>query len=901
ARADRAAAAGNDVRAAILAAQATRGDRTGLWFVPGAADRPFDRFVGRLAKALELGEDAADRWRAALRPLLGPASLGWWNAERRLLYDLQKVCADAEAEVYNTNVVEWVLELCRRPLHRKLPLQRPALVARHLKSAEHRLTGCRLPAEARHALEHLFHDAVHRADHALRAAVTPRAAAAFDAVGLVPRNAVERAARDKVADEMADAVLRDGYLTFGGLRDTISRNALRCEDLRNPLEWAGYDQLLRLDRQLGDHLDGVYRRGEIYRYGFQKFSSWLFATRPARFVTRLAVMPVVGAVVLVAGFQFTILHLLHAIVGWAPHVFPEHHEDFDGWEDLPKFYPTIGMALFLVLVINWPAFRRASGRVAKWLFRQVGFVVSELPERLIRNPVVRWLTTNRRARLAGRWVLKPLVFASVAYWLLPHKSPIYVEVLVFVVVFLIVNVVVNSPPGRAVEEAVLYSLRVGWVRYTADTLAGAFRAVMRFFERMVETVDRALYAVDEWLRFRSGQKRGSLLGKAVLGVFWFYIAYVFRFALNLLVEPQVNPIKHFPVVTVSHKLLLPLALPPHHAAGSASVPSPFGGILQQAFAMPVHQANTWALSIIWLIPGIFGFLAWELKENWKLYRANLPRSLRPVHFGSHGESVAQLLRPGFHSGTLPKAYAKLRKAHRLSGGAGGAAEEGMEFPLAVHKPLEAIHHVEEGVRHFVERSFLSLLNRHPAFAGTPVELAGLRLGPTRIVVDLASPAAGPTPLRVSFEQVAGWIVAGTVDAGWTADLAGIRAAVFAAALRGFYKQAAVDVVREDVDRALAGRGVRWELRHKQLVVRPTDPAAAAPAVYWLHEREMTPRTPDGEPAANLPVLADADVLFRVAEIPWDAWVALWGTADDGPANAQVEATARARATEPVHA
>ncbi len=48
-----------------------------------------------------------------------------------------------------------------------------------------------------------------------------------------------------------------------------------------------------------------------------------------------------------------------------------------------------------------------------------------------------------------------------------------------------------------------------------------------------------------------------MVAKAGLGLFWFFVAYVLRFAVNVLIEPQINPIKHFPVVTVSHKLLLP--------------------------------------------------------------------------------------------------------------------------------------------------------------------------------------------------------------------------------------------------------------------------------------------------------------------------------------------------------
>ena len=50
------------------------------------------------------------------------------------------------------------------------------------------------------------------------------------------------------------------------------------------------------------------------------------------------------------------------------------------------------------------------------------------------------------------------------------------------------------------------------------------------------------------------------------------------------------------------------------------------------------QAKTYATTIAFLIPGIFGFLVWELKENWRLYGANRPRQLKPVPIGHHGET-----------------------------------------------------------------------------------------------------------------------------------------------------------------------------------------------------------------------------------------------------------------------
>ena len=151
----------------------------------------------------------------------------------------------------------------------------------------------------------------------------------------------------------------------------------------------------------------------------------------------------------------------------------------------------------------------------------------------------------------------------------------------------------------------------------------------------------------------------GIVVKAILGVFWFYVAYFSRFAVNLLVEPQINPIKHFPVVTVSHKIVLPTV-------------GLFATAIQQ-LGISTGRARTLAAAIVTTIPGIFGFLAWELRANWKLYRANRPTTLKPIRVGSHGETLARLLRPGFHSGTLPKIFDHLRDA-QLQGDRLGPAE-----------------------------------------------------------------------------------------------------------------------------------------------------------------------------------------------------------------------------------
>jgi hypothetical protein len=81
AAADRAADLGNNVRAAILKARAYRGsEHADLRIAPGQASRELDRLTERLQAALELTDEQTGEWRDALRPLLGPAAAGSWNA-----------------------------------------------------------------------------------------------------------------------------------------------------------------------------------------------------------------------------------------------------------------------------------------------------------------------------------------------------------------------------------------------------------------------------------------------------------------------------------------------------------------------------------------------------------------------------------------------------------------------------------------------------------------------------------------------------------------------------------------------------------------------------------------------------------------------------------------------------
>jgi hypothetical protein len=821
-------ASGNDVRAAILrvrAARVTRANGGGSVAQQPAklragALRRIDALASRLRVALDFDEADVDPWRAALRGLLNRADAGWWNNERRLLYDLQKVCVCHEREMYSANVVEWLIDRGRRPLRRPQPAQRLVTAHKALRSAEARAAKARLHPHERAALRRLLHDAVAGAARRLRVELRPAVIHALEEGDLVPRSAVERVAEEKLVDELLDGVERRGYLNLGNLRDAVSRNQLKLNDIAAPRELLGRDQLLRVDRRLEWQLDGVYHRGEVYLRLFQRLSSVLFGTAGGRFLTRVLLIPFLGAFVILEGLDHSVGLLIAKLGGPHPH-----------FSSVPAL---AAVGLFLMATVNWPAFRAGVARGARALGRGLRAVFLDFPRWLARLPLVRFLFSSQLVRLLFRYAVKPLALSAVALPLLPDGMRPAARGSVLVGLYLLLTLALNSPPGRALEQTLLHALRVTLPRMTWEILVGLFRIVMSAFDRLLEHVDRTIYAVDEWLRFGASHARWTVAVKAVLGVFWFFIAYVTRFVVNLLIEPQINPIKHFPVVTVSHKIMIP------------ATPALAKGLILAGLT----EATAWTLAggIITGTPGIFGFLAWELKENWKLYRANRARLLGPVRVGSHGETFAQLLRPGFHSGTIPKLFARARKA----------ARHGRLRAADAQRAREAAHHVKDDVCAFVERELVSLLNHNPFWARTPVAAGEVELSVTRVSVELRCEAVGPEPAVLSFEQRDGLILAAVERPGWMPALPATQSELLRAALLGFYKLAAVDVSAEHVRAAVEPAPAAFDLRRRKLVV-------------WQGARF------ERETAYDLAEPTDETrrLLLSDARVPWPAWKRLW--------------------------
>ncbi|CAN5281827.1 hypothetical protein BH11PLA2_BH11PLA2_35050 [soil metagenome] len=583
--------------------------------------------------------------------------------------------------------VGWLTSFGRKPLTRNLEPVRDVIALKALRKAHG--------------------DAAEQAqlEAGIRERLGPVIKTIFDNVGLVPQNLPEEVARDAVVQELLDKLCASGFLRMADLRDALARFQLKLPDT-TLLDFISGDALLRADRQLGDALYGVYHRGEIYLRAIQRFSGLAFGTRLGRAITQYMALPFGGAYLTV---EF-VKHMSHAAAKLAasagrmisgetpPPKVPHPHEAGISPETLTA---VVVLGFFYLLLLHVTPFRRGVIAIARQIGTLLRFVFGTVPSYVISSPPVQLLLNNRFTRWFGYHLAWPIVMtlpwvAAQYFWGYDTNISIGTTVGFFLLNFGLCN----TPLGTQLRREFADWLKDAWRFLRVDVLAGILSWIFWFFRGVLGFIEICLHTVDEWLRVRGGD---SIVLKALLAFVWFPIAYVIRFVFYLLLEPQVNPLKHFPVVTVSHKIMIGLV-----------------GTVAETFHISIEEAGL-CLS---LVPGIFGFLAWEFLANWRLYSANRPATLRPLPIGHHGETIRGLLRPGFHSGTIPKLLKKIAKAE--------------SNPKRLAKLHREEHHIEVAIQRFVERQLLEYWRRMPAMQHRNIRVDSVRITEIEIVVAVAS-------------------------------------------------------------------------------------------------------------------------------------------------------------------
>ena len=820
---------GNHARAAIFAMRG--GD-------PDIARRELVALVEQLGRVLG-GADTAG-WVDALVPVARVAAAQRslrYGIGARLLHDLQAACTEADREVKAVDAIGWALSRGRRALVRSLPATREVRIARHIHAAGKRVSGCELAtSDERVKLAAVVRAITAHADGQLRTALRPAILAALHGVGLTPSGVPERVAEKTLVDELLDRAVAVGRLSLGDLRDAISRNDLKLADLQLR-ELASGDPLLRADAALARSLDGVYQRGEMYMRSLQRMSSLFFATSVGRVLTRYLLLPLLAAFAIVEGLQHMIAPIAHRL-GY-------HHVHLSSRGVL------LGCAAFLWLLLHVRPFARGVVLLLRWTWRAIRLVLYEIPAAMWRNPMTQWLWNTRVVRYGVRPLIPALVVAALTGSLGPWRWAVAGGV------FALAAIAMAARWVRVAEE-VLEDWIVRSGRHLVRRLVpGLVKLTLEVFSRLLDLLERALYRVDEWLRFRAGQPAITLVLKGVFGTIWFFVAYVVRIYVNLFVEPTVNPIKHFPVVTVAAKIILPFIPSMLHGFAAAARP-----------VMGPQLAGGLAAFTVLVVPGLAGFLVWELKENWKLYRATRAKELRPLAIGHHGETVGRLLRPGFHSGTIPKLFTKLRRA---------AWKHDENAVAAAH---EGLHHVEEVVLTFADRQLASILDEVAEFHPGDVAATDVAIGSNTIRLAIACPSVAPEPATLRIELQSGWLVA-TLDPGWIRALDERRRQIAENALAGFYKRAGIDIVREQLEDALRAMDAPpYDLDGDHLIVWPGR-GFETEVIYSLRSRRMRHHVRGAPPPSEPVPLRPQNVLFARQPVYWSVWATSWKYVERG--------------------
>ncbi len=868
--------------------------------------------VNRLQVALELSQEAVRPWLTMCQKLLPGAQRGFWNANARLLYDLQNVCYDFEHVTYKVDLLRWALSFGKSPLKRPLSNQRVVLMSKHLRAATLRVPNVEIDREGRRELSELLHEAANAAEHILRVQLEPLIERALMDAGFIPATVVERVALKKMIHELADGVVDRGFITLGSLRDAVSRNQLKMQDLKDFNEFfiVG-DPLLRADRLMAESLDGVYPRGPFYLRWLQMANSLAYGIPWGRIFTRYVALPFGLAFMLLKTIEVGLEHLPFAHAhdsGHAEqvvnHVSPSpdpagatteasgsavaaipsgtevgashlHHEHVDVIYSHRLMF-LIGCVIFAL--IHFPEFRNRVVWCLSKTWAALRIALIDTPRMILRWRLVDRLLKSFPMMLFRRFILAPLV-STVLFWLLLPGLGFYSELNRGwgLAIFLLSFMVLNSRIGRDTEELAREFFARTWYRIRVHLFMGLFTLIIDVFRALMDGLERVLYAVDEWLRFRSGESNITLGVKAIFGLVWSFIHGVIRFCVTLLIEPQVNPIKHFPVVTVSHKIV------------AATLSQPIFIVLNRFYEAPV--AGTMTVFILGCIPGVFGFLAWELKENWKLYQANRSPKLRPVLIGDHGETLLRLLCPGFHSGTIPRLFAKQRRAARRDSGNFSVNKQA--------KFVERLYHESTALRHFFERELIALLDESRTFREHRLTVSDVQITTNRVQVTLEEASFPDQPMRLEFAEQSGWLVGVTRESGWLCQLEPDDAEVFKAALTGLYKLAAVDLVREQIERELiagpaasstssGGRSSNrvhpYDISPAGLVIWPNG-VYETEAIYPLDEQPVShPRPRFLARATGLEPLPIEALVFQQSDVTWEEWQKFWSNEQSLPAH-----------------
>ncbi|MCF8004377.1 MAG: sulfite exporter TauE/SafE family protein [Chromatiaceae bacterium] len=646
-------------------------------------------------------------------------------AAQGLLGCLEQLMLQGPTDYYRLRLGRWLMQLGRAPIREQLPFQPLLKALRVLEVSRARLEELPWPMAELERFSSLLRRLNRLITDRLDTELMPRIEQAMQEADFVPRNHREIVAAQKMKLELLDVIKHRRHLKFTDARDIVARNILRLPDPT----WSEFfrgDRLRRLDRTAERALPGVYRPGELYIKGLQQLGAPLFGTPMGRDILRYLLLPFGGS--------FLVLKSLDLLIALIPFVDKSFH------------FTEITSVVLSGCLINLFAYTGIGRHIAQSVslggWRILRFLVWDGPRGLLHWWPIAGLLSTAMMRGLGRNLIQPLLIGAlplapiIALAVLVDEVPIEPGLWLLGLAFALGTLARNTPAGRRFLDNLSTRIGVYLQRLNQALFIGLIQQLLFFFKEVTRRFSQLLHRVDEGLTHHLSERWSSLALKALLAPIWRFSESLIQFYVTVLVEPQVNPVKHFPIVTIGHKLLLPF-LPAITAA--------FVEITQSV--LPKVVAYPFVTLTIVLLPGLFGFLVWELKENWKLYEANHRERLRaldaepapgapiePASVGAHGESMRGLMCRGFHSGTLPKGFDRLRKVIRQQ------LRDNKPYPRRLRRCQRQLEEVEHAIGIFVDREFSFALRercRNPDCTLTRIETNLPRLATELVEISVA--------------------------------------------------------------------------------------------------------------------------------------------------------------------
>ena len=155
-------------------------------------------------------------------------------------------------------------------------------------------------------------------------------------------------------------------------------------------------------------------------------------------------------------------------------------------------------------------------------------VFLRFPRYLANLPIVQAVIRSRIARAVGRYLLKPALIVGALWLLVLRLLPLPAGAIVAAALVVALEIALISPAGVLLEEIVVDWLARHIRTLSRSVLPGLIRLIDDVFNYLTDLVERAVYTVDEWLRFREGQSASSPRGQgacsASSGSSWSYRA-----------------------------------------------------------------------------------------------------------------------------------------------------------------------------------------------------------------------------------------------------------------------------------------------------------------------------------------------------------------------------------------